>query len=106
MANQEQLTLLLNQGAEAWNQWRREHQEVEVDLSGADLTGANLVRTSLDFATLTGATFNGTTLDGSSFFRAHLERTHFDGAHLDRADLVDPTDFTEATITGASFVGA
>lgn len=37
MANEEHLAIL-RQGAEGWNQWRRENQEVKPDVSGADLS--------------------------------------------------------------------
>ena len=41
MADQEQLALL-KQGAQIWNQWRREHPDIEVDLSEADFHTADL----------------------------------------------------------------
>ena len=38
MANTDQLAIL-KQGVEAWNAWRAEHLDVDVDLSHAVLTG-------------------------------------------------------------------
>ena len=66
MANQEHLDIL-NQGVKRWNQWRKEHPNVQqLDLSGADLIGAHLSRANFRFVNL---------------FEAQLG-----GAHLNRAD--------------------
>src|SRR5438045_84900 len=41
MANQEHLDIL-KQGVKTWNQWRKEHSDMQPDLKGADLYNANL----------------------------------------------------------------
>ena len=41
MANNEQLMVLL-QGSVAWNKWRAENPDVQIDLREADLRGADL----------------------------------------------------------------
>jgi integrase len=41
MANEDHLAIL-HAGAEQWNAWRKEHQDISPDLTGADLTGAHL----------------------------------------------------------------
>jgi uncharacterized protein YjbI with pentapeptide repeats len=41
MADEEQLRIL-RQGVEAWNDWREQAGNIEIDLSGANLRGANL----------------------------------------------------------------
>ena len=45
MANEEHVELL-KQDVQAWNEWRKNNPEVEVDLRGADLSGATLVKSS------------------------------------------------------------
>jgi uncharacterized protein YjbI with pentapeptide repeats len=52
MANQEHLNVL-KQGGEQWNRWRREHETIQPDLSGADLRDADLCEADLEGAALT-----------------------------------------------------
>ena len=42
MANQEHLDFLLEEGVEAWNDWREENPDIQPDLSNADLSSSNL----------------------------------------------------------------
>ena len=42
MADSGQLALLLHDGVDAWNAWRKEYKGVVPDLSGAHLTKADL----------------------------------------------------------------
>ncbi len=111
MANQAHLEIL-NQGVAIWNQWRKEHQEIQPDLSdtnleGVDLRGADLERTnlgntnlsgaSLSFATLIDADLSGTDLSdadlsdaylsGANLLEANLSNANLSGADLPRADL-------------------
>jgi uncharacterized protein YjbI with pentapeptide repeats len=65
MANQEQLDRLLKQDVQAWNEWRRENPDVQVDLRGANLSGA-----TLNGADLRGAAFNGANLISAVLFGA------------------------------------
>jgi uncharacterized protein YjbI with pentapeptide repeats len=51
MANPEQL-VILRQGVNAWNQWRRDNPDVAIDLSGANLSHANLCGSNLSFTDL------------------------------------------------------
>lgn len=61
MANQEQLTLLKNEGVEAWNQWRKYHpfvprpQEPRLDLREANLLSADLREADLREVDLSNA---------------------------------------------------
>jgi len=43
MANQEYVDLL-QQGVAVWNQWRKDHPDIQPDLSELDLTGADFKR--------------------------------------------------------------
>ncbi len=78
MANQEQLDIL-KQGVDAWNLWRVENPDVQIDLSEAQLSGANLNDAHLILADLNGADLT----------RADLTGADFGGADLSDADLSD-----------------
>lgn len=91
MANPEHLKIL-KQGVEAWNKWRREHEDVRPDLSGAylndaDLSGADLSRADLSDAHLGGADIGGGDLGGADLNRAYLGGADLRGAHLGGAYL-------------------
>jgi Pentapeptide repeats (8 copies) len=87
MANQEQLDIL-KQGAQAWNQWRRENPTILPDLRGADLTNSNLSEeTNLSYADLDGATLNGAILSGADLSSATLSEANLSEAYLNGADL-------------------
>jgi uncharacterized protein YjbI with pentapeptide repeats len=70
-------------------------------LKGAVLTGADLTGAHLDGADLTGAHLGGTILHG-----AVLEGTHFDGVDLSTAQFDAAPQFTRATASRTTFVGA
>jgi hypothetical protein len=112
MSNQEHLELL-QQGAEIWNQWRKEHPEIQldfsevnlesVDLRAADLSRvgfrrAFLYRTILDEANLTEANLQGADLHSASLIKANLYRAALHRAYLHGANL------DEANLTGADLV--
>src|SRR5262249_22348149 len=65
MANQDQLTLLTQGGTAAWNQWRQDHQEIEIDLSEADLRNLNLSGVNFSEADLSGANLDHTDFTGA-----------------------------------------
>jgi uncharacterized protein YjbI with pentapeptide repeats len=54
MANHEQYDIL-KQGVGVWNQWRKEHADIEPDFSGADLSRANHRAANLSAANLSEA---------------------------------------------------
>jgi uncharacterized protein YjbI with pentapeptide repeats len=92
----------LYQGAEGWNNWRKEHPDVRLDFSGQRFEGslaANLF--DLDFS---GAKFSG------AYFRtANLRQTDFSNsdlwdAHLSGADLYD-ANFSGANLIRARLAG-
>lgn len=103
MANQEHLDIL-KQGTETWNQWRKEHADIEVDLNGADLNGADLSRAHLEGIYLNGANLSSTHLNGADLSHADLSNADLNGAKLNRALLVE-TNLTEATLTQCSIYG-
>ncbi len=106
MADQEHLDTL-KQGIDAWNKWKKEHPDIEADLSeadfhrtslmgadfsrtdliGADLSYANLTKVNFSDANLIGANLSGSDLLGADLNRAHLRRADLSGAQLQQADL-------------------
>jgi len=134
MASSEHL-IKLREGVEAWNLWRRQNPNVNVDLQEAilpehdfnkidlhrsNLSNANLVDTYLREAILRDAWLPGAQLQdadltqanlaGSRLIGASLRQTQLRGADLRNADLshtdLTETDFSEANLTGASLYGA
>jgi hypothetical protein len=124
MANLEHLEIL-KQGVEVWNEWRRNNQGVNPDLTNADLTdidlygvhfgactlngvklrgvrlsSGNLKSASLVEADLSNADVHGSTLTRANFTRAKLVKTNFGQCVLTR------TNFAEANLTEARFVEA
>jgi hypothetical protein len=129
VADEEQLRILKEEGIAAWNAWRQEAGDIDIDLSdanlvgahlsGADfsranLSGANLDEAELIFANLRGATLGGATLHGANFVQANLREAHLSvtnllnanlsGADLSRADL-SRASLTEADLSGADLTG-
>jgi len=93
MANPEHLQIL-RQGAEAWNQWRKQHRNIRPDFSGANLSGADLIVTDLSGAFLWNAD-----LSGAFLWNADLISTSLTGADLSRANIREAvfgdTDLTD-----------
>jgi uncharacterized protein YjbI with pentapeptide repeats len=104
MANQEHLDIL-RQGRDAWNEWRKEHPEIQPDLSDFNLTefsNANLSNTNLSNTNLSRAMLAFTDLSRANLQRAVvletiLLRANFDGANLDR------TCFSFSNLSEANF---
>jgi hypothetical protein len=99
MANEDQLKLI-NKGVEVWNEWRNDHPELKVDLSGADLRDANLWEANLYGANLTGTNLR----------RANLNEANLSSAILREADLrwaiLIGADLRNAVMNGANLHGA
>jgi uncharacterized protein YjbI with pentapeptide repeats len=101
MANEEHLAQL-QQGVEAWNQWREEHQDIKPDLTGADLRRANLSEADLRGANLYKANLRGADLGEANLTKANLLGARLLGANLSEADLRDAY-FREAELLRAAF---
>jgi hypothetical protein len=101
MANAEQLEIL-RQGTEAWNKWRAENPDLEVNLSGATLwrpedvypdllpDWVNLIGANLSSANLYGAHLDHAYLMSSDLTKAILIRANLSGALLSEANLQAP----------------
>ena len=94
MANLEHLAIL-EQGVDEWNAWRKEHEEVLPDLSGANFLDANLSEANLSEADLRMAELSW----------AHLRMAILIGADLQSAVLRD-ADLRDAVVVGANLTGA
>lgn len=114
MANEEQLKILL-QGMKVWSQWRKEHLDEDIDLTGAHLAGANLREADLrgvdlDKTDLARADLVGANLTEAELIEAHLERATLAGATLTEADLtgahLERATLEEADLRGADLRGA
>jgi uncharacterized protein YjbI with pentapeptide repeats len=97
--HKEDMLNLLKRGAGVWNQWRKEHPEIQPDLSGADLRGAKLRMVDFREVNLSGADLSDTFLAGANLSKADLRnaslrkaslyRVNLSGANLSGADLQD-----------------
>ena len=109
MANLQYLDML-KQSVKTWNQWRKEHPDVLLDLSGADLSGADLSGANLNGANLSGAFFNNADLSSTNLPRADLSNADLNKANLRRANLwgvdLSGAKLSEANLSGAKLNGA
>ncbi len=123
MANLEHLRIL-KQGVKAWNQWRKEHIDIQPDLEEADLRGTDLRGINLRGANLGGANLcradirgayigetNGVAdlrvadLREADLSRANLSETNLSGAKLSGANLCK-ADLSRANLRGADLFRA
>lgn len=116
MANREHLSQLfhhLRGGAEAWNSWRKDNSDIDLDFSSykfegmlnqnlykLDFTSANLTDADFSGCNLSGANLSGSRLWGADLRGASLDYSNLDGAELYRADLGN------ATLMASSLVDA
>ena len=107
--------ILMEQGVEAFNEYRRNEPEEVIDLSGIGLPGiiacgADLISAILRGATITGADFSGAKLIGADLQGAIATGGTFKGTLLTGVDLrvaiFTNTDCSEARFTGADLRGA
>ncbi len=94
MADKEHLRII-NQGVDAWNEWRRKNPQVRPDFSKADLGNNNLI---------------GADLSGADLFKADLNRADLSEANLSKAELshanLNVAHFFKANLSGANFTRA
>ena len=112
MAGVEHL-LLLRQGIEIWNQWRKKNPTIKpylreavlrrVDLSGANLREANLRKADLSGSKLVGANLRSADLFGASLVGADLSgRADLSSSELRGANLQDVIGLTAVQLYGSS----
>lgn len=114
MANQEYLDIL-DQGTEAWNNWRKKHPEIRPDLRGTDFSLADLSLVNLSHAILYGANFSEADLSYSDLSEASLAYANFNGATLIEAEMSGAdlmhskfisADLRKASLSAADLFGA
>jgi uncharacterized protein YjbI with pentapeptide repeats len=112
MAGVEHL-LLLRQGVEIWNQWRKKNPTIKpylreavlrrMDLSGANLREANLRKADLSGSKLVGTDLRSADLFGASLVGADLSgRADLSSSDLRGANLQDVVGLTMVQIYGAA----
>jgi uncharacterized protein YjbI with pentapeptide repeats len=121
---------LLEEGVDAWNQWRHDNPQLQPDLSGADLSdmdlsGANLSAVdlcdadlfqtrlrdaNLKMSVLSGADMAGADLAGAELYKVDLTKSYLTGVNLTSAYLVEANlagaDMRAAILEGADLTGA
>jgi uncharacterized protein YjbI with pentapeptide repeats len=109
MANPEHLAKL-KKSLKAWNMWRFDNPNLEVDLCDAELSGANLIGANLSSVDLSGANLNEADLSGSYLNGARLIGAKLREADLTEGQLIDAdlrkADLTEAKLNRAKLTGA
>lgn len=104
MADREHL-LTLKDGADVWNEWRKNHPDAKPDLSNVLLTGAQLSRANLSDANFTNTNLAGASLDDAILINADLSRAVLNGASLTGTNLCSAS-LTGAELTGVDLSGA
>lgn len=101
LANQQHLDIL-KQGVTIWNTWRKEHPEVQPDLTEADLQNSYLMLVDFSDTNLTGANLIGANLIAANLTLADLSRASLTWANLSVAFLTQ-ANMTEANLAGVNF---
>ncbi|MBD2095908.1 pentapeptide repeat-containing protein [Trichocoleus sp. FACHB-591] len=91
---------LIQQGANTWNNWRRQNPEIIPNFHKASLSNFNLTGMALGRAEFKEATLEGANLRSAYLQRAIFSKANLKGADLSGADLSD-VDFGEADLSGA-----
>jgi uncharacterized protein YjbI with pentapeptide repeats len=107
---------LLYDGAEGWNNWRKDNLDIQLDFSGQkfegalagnlydlDFSNAKFIGANLSSANLRGTNFNNSELWDASLNGADLHGTNFTGAILIRASLAGTRGavLSRANLSGA-----
>ncbi len=99
MADEKQLKIL-QQGVAAWNKWRGENENVEIDLANVDLWGTDLIGVNLSRAWLSSASLINAKLCKANLSGIDLTAADLRGADLDEANLTKAFMW-ETDLTGA-----
>jgi hypothetical protein len=106
----QELLSIIEQGAEAWNQWRQQQSSsgyriVRPNLTDADLSNRDLAGISLEDSLLNYCNLSNTNLESATLIYSELIGTNLSGANLSRANLQSCRMFT-ANLRYANLRGA
>ncbi len=91
---------LLKNSVQAWNKWRAENPELNIDLSEANLIGVELMGANLNRVNLSRTRLLGVNLIEANLAHANLTYANLTHANLIRADLTH-ANLTYAELTRA-----
>ena len=101
----ESLLELLKSDVVAFNEFRRNNPETEINLSHANLSYANLSHANLSGANLRGADLSYANLRGADLSYANLSYANLSYANLSHANL-SGANLRDANLLGANLSGA
>lgn len=104
MADQGHL-VILKQGKDQWNTWRKENPDIKPELSWADLSTYRLNGIDFSDANMEGTNLYRADLSGANLRNVNLFRSFLSHANLEKADLYEAF-LLEANIGGANLSGA
>ena len=104
MANRQHLAIL-DQGVDAWNEWRELNPSVEPDLRGGSFQGRDLRGLQLDGADLVRADLREADLSNSHFRKANFRKANLTGATLESIQAVRAS-FRSTVLARANLSGA
>jgi len=104
MANPEHLEIL-KQGVEVWNQWRKNHCHVSVDLSRSNLNSMNLQHADLIFVNLQDVQLQNANLQNADLSFALLQEANLKSSNLRNAKL-NYTNLNNADLQETCLIGA
>lgn len=96
---------ILEQGTQAWNNWRSENPGIRPQLAGEDLSELDLSGVNFNEANLTEADLFDADLSEANLKMASLAGADLSGANLTDAELYK-ADLTGCFLTGANLAGA
>ncbi|WP_392476162.1 pentapeptide repeat-containing protein [Nostoc sp. C110] len=110
MANEEHSAILLQEGVEYWNQWRRDNPDIVPQLSNDNLSQLNLSGINLSQCNLTNFYFQYTNLHEANLSQAYLIKSDFSFCNLTNTNFTNAylshCDFTQAELNGTIFDNA
>lgn len=90
---------------DSWNDWRKEHPGMAIDLSAVQLNSFDLNSRDFSGVNFRNASFRNASLIGTNFSSADLRRANLQGAILYNADL-SGTDLRDANLQHVNLSGA
>ena len=95
---------ILEEGVNAWNEWRDENPQIKPKLIEANLSGKELDMINLNDTDLAGANLSKARLRNAKLRSSYLSEAKLDEADLSNADLSD-ANLVDATLIGTILIG-